>query len=72
MGSSTHAGVLIMESAYDIELANVEKECDQLSVIAKNEMNALESIDFESLAKHSSTMDAWDYCFSLAMTNMAE
>ena len=60
-----------MESAYDIELANVEKECDQLSVIAKNEMNALESIDFESLAKHSSTMDAWDYCFSLAIGYLA-
>lgn len=60
-----------MDSAFDIELTNIEKECDQLSVIAQKEMIALESIDFKSIERHPSSMDAWDYCFGLIIGYLA-
>lgn len=71
MGCSPFTGDLIMDSAFDIELSNIEYECDQLSIIAQSEMSALEKIDLDCIERHPSSLDAWDYCFSMAIGYLA-
>lgn len=71
MGCSSFSGDLIMDNSFDIELANIEYECNQLGTLAQNEIDALKSIDFKNFRRHSSSVDAWDFCFGVAIGYLA-
>lgn len=60
-----------MDNAFNIELDNVAKECEQIKIVAQKEMDYLNSFDQASIKKHPSCLDAWDYCFCVAIGYIA-
>lgn len=60
-----------MGIAFNIELKNVEKEWNELNNQASAEMAELEKIDEKRIQKYPSCLDAWDYCFCIAIGYIA-
>ena len=56
-----------MKNKYDNFFYESTAKLDDLSKQCENEMESWGTIDSTALEKSSSTLDAWDYCFSLAI-----
>lgn len=56
-----------MGNAYDIAYKDSVNMLDSLSQQCKNEMQSWGSIDMKAIEKSESTLDVWDYCFSIAI-----
>lgn len=56
-----------MSPAYEIALRESMDIIDSLDKECKNEMESWGNVDYSELEKSPSSLDAWDYCFSLAI-----
>lgn len=60
-----------MNSAFNIELKNVEREGNELSIQVAAQMANLEKIGEKRIQTYPSCLDAWDYCFCIAIGYIA-
>ena len=67
MDSDILSGDIIMQNAINLTLKNIEDELEQLQFQANAELIELEKIDDVKIKKCSSSLDAWDYCFCIAV-----
>ena len=56
-----------MSLAYEIAMQESMDIIDSLEKECKNELESWGNIDYSILEKSSSSLDAWDYCFSIAI-----
>lgn len=56
-----------MENRYELELQDSVSKLDSLSLQCKGEIEAWGYIDTNAIEKSASSLDAWDYCFSIAV-----
>lgn len=56
-----------MENAYEFLLQDSLSQVDSLSLQCKGEMQSWGYLDAKTIEKSASSLDAWDYCFSIAI-----
>ncbi len=54
-----------MDNLYDLALQNAMNKLDSLTLQCENEMALWGNIDTDAIKKSASSLDAWDYCFSI-------
>ncbi len=56
-----------METAYNLAFQNSINKLDSISLQCKSEMESWGYIDTSAIEKSPSSLDTWDYCFSIAI-----
>lgn len=56
-----------MRKTYELVLQDSITKLDSLSMQCKNEMESWGKLDTNVIIKSASSLDAWDYCFSIAI-----
>ena len=54
-------------SSYELILQNSIADLDSISLKSRNEMETWGYVDADAIEKSESSLDAWDYCFSIAI-----
>lgn len=60
-----------MENLYSFEIKQLEKSIDNLSIVAQDELANIRSVDENIIDNVPSSMDIWDFCFSVAVGYLA-